>query len=64
MLYKLEASDQYGLEGLPDRARLLAWLDSWLQDPDVAICQFEKLEGFSAHLYLANCEADRREAEL
>lgn len=52
MLRPLEASDAFGLEGLPDRERLLAWLDSWLQDPDAKTCQLEKLEGFTAALYL------------
>jgi hypothetical protein len=53
MLYPLEASDAFGLEGLPDRARLLDWLDSWLQDPDAKTCQLEKLEGFTAELYVS-----------
>lgn len=63
MLYRLEASDSFGLEGLPDRARLHAWLDSWLQDPDVETCQLQKLEGFCSYAYLANGEPDRREGE-
>lgn len=64
MLYRLEASDSFGLEGLPDRARLHAWLDSWLQDPDVESCRLQKLDGFNPVPYLANCEPDRREGEL
>ena len=51
MIYKLEASDDFGLEGVPDRGRLLAWLDSWLQDPDAKTCQLVKLEGFEAETY-------------
>jgi hypothetical protein len=53
MLHPLEASDAFGLEGLPDRARLLAWLDSWLQDPDTKTCQLEKLAGFTAAPYVS-----------
>jgi hypothetical protein len=57
MLYPLEASDDFGLEGLPDRERLLAWLDSWLQDPDAKTCQLEKLEDFTAASYLSEVES-------
>lgn len=50
-MYPLEASDDFGLEGLPDRQRLLAWLDSWLQDPDTKVCKLEKLPGFVSSAY-------------
>ena len=49
--YPLEASDAFGLEGLPNRERLLAWLDSWLRDPDAEMCQLQKLEGFDPGTY-------------
>jgi hypothetical protein len=57
MLHPLEASDAFGLEGLPDRARLLAWLDSWLQDPDAKTCKLEKLAGFTAAPYVSEVQS-------
>jgi len=56
-MYPLEASDSFGLEGLPDRARLLAWLESWLRDEDSKTCQLEKLSTFEAAPYVAEADA-------
>lgn len=55
-MHPLEASDSFGLEGLPDRARLLAWLESWLRDEDSKTCQLEKLDTFEAAPYLAEAQ--------
>ncbi len=57
IMYPLEASDSFGLEGLPDRARLLAWLESWLRDEESRTCQLEKLDMFEATPYLPEVDA-------
>jgi len=56
-MHPLEASDSFGLEGLPDRARLLAWLESWLLDEDSRTCQLKKLDTFGAAPYLPEVDA-------
>jgi hypothetical protein len=50
-LFQLEAADEYGLEGLPDRERLLQWLESWIRDDDSRECKLTKLDLFSAKDY-------------
>jgi hypothetical protein len=50
-MYPLEASDEYGIEGLPDREALLVWLDSWLRDEDSRSCKIEKLSFYKPDKY-------------
>lgn len=50
-MYPLEASDEYGIEGLPNRKALLTWLESWLRDKDSLTCRLEKLGDFTADEY-------------
>jgi len=50
-MYPLEASDEYGLQGLKDRTDLIEWLDSWLRDPDSTECKLEKLSDFNSDTY-------------
>ena len=50
-MYPLEASDDYCIEGLPDREALLAWLESWLKDEDSRSCRLEKLSFYKSDKY-------------
>jgi len=50
-IYPLEASDEYGLQGLKDREDLLDWLESWLADVDSTECRLEKLVNFTPEAY-------------
>lgn len=50
-MYPLEASDEYGIEGLKDREDLLKWLESWLKDEDSRSCKLEKLNTFKPQTY-------------
>jgi len=50
-MYPLEASDEYGLQGLANREDLLQWLQSWLLDPDSRECKLEKLSDFKPDDY-------------
>jgi len=50
-LYPLEASDDYGIQGIKDREDLLDWLESWLLDNDSTECKLEKLIAFNPAPY-------------
>jgi hypothetical protein len=50
-MFPLEASDDYGIEGLPDRKRLILWLESWLKDEDSRTCKLQKLRHFDSETY-------------
>lgn len=50
-IYGLEASDDYGLEGLRDEEGLHRWLESWLLDDDSRECKLVKLSHFEPQLY-------------
>lgn len=51
-LYPLEASDEYGLQGIADRDDLHEWLESWLLDEDSRECKLEKLPNFKPNKYV------------
>jgi hypothetical protein len=51
-MHQLEASDEFGLQGIADREELLQWLDSWLQDPDSLECKLEKFVNFKPNAYI------------
>lgn len=51
-MHQLEASDDFGLQGIADREELLQWLDSWLQDPDSLECKLEKFVNFKPNAYI------------
>lgn len=52
MIFSLEASDDYGLQGLEDCEDLSSWLKSWLLDSDSTECKLQKLQGFNPDTYL------------
>ena len=51
-MHQLEASDDFGLQGIADREELLQWLDTWLQDPDSLECKLEKFVNFKPNAYI------------
>lgn len=51
-MHQLEASDDFGLQGIANREELLQWLDSWLQDPDSLECKLEKFVNFKPNAYI------------
>lgn len=51
-LYPLEASDDYGLQGIKDRDDLLVWLNSWFLDDDSRECRLTKLAHFHPDDYI------------
>jgi hypothetical protein len=53
-MYPLEASDEYGIQGVKDREDLLNWLESWLTDNDSRECKLEKLINFDSTDYTKN----------
>lgn len=53
-LFPLEAQDEFGLEGLPDRERLLQWLTSWLRDEDSRECKLVKLDHFTPEFFITD----------
>lgn len=53
-MYPLEASDEYGIQGVKDRKDLLDWLESWLTDNDSRECKLEKLINFDSTDYTKN----------
>ena len=50
MMYPIECSDEYGLQGIADSADLVAWLNSWLCDEDSTRCVIEKVGPTDAYL--------------
>ena len=43
MVYPIECSDEYGLEGVKDAEQLVQWFNSWLQAADTTKCTIEKV---------------------
>lgn len=52
-MYPLELSDEFGMEGVPNRERMLQWLDSWLKDADSDCCVIRKLSDFDPQDYVS-----------
>ena len=50
-IYPLEASDEFGLQGLANTEDLIQWLSSWLKDNDSRECKLEKLSHFTTKNY-------------
>jgi hypothetical protein len=51
-MFKLELSDEYGLEGVPNREQMLVWLDSWLRDADSQTCVITKASDYTCDDYV------------
>lgn len=43
LLYPIECSDEYGLQGVADANDLASWINSWLRDGDSSRCIIEKV---------------------
>jgi hypothetical protein len=50
MMYPIECSDKYGMQGIADTADLVDWLNSWLRDEDSTRCVIEKVGPTGAYL--------------
>lgn len=50
MMYPIECSDEFGLEGIKNAENLARWLNSWLHDQDSTHCVIEKIPNPSTGL--------------